>query len=96
MQLQDIDINVMTGEGDAFPGISSSTGNLSTHGTYCAGIIAMEKNNNKCGVGVAYNSKITGQYIYHHIKSTLPLIINHRDFTQWIRNRHKTSTCTRS
>ena len=62
MQLQDIDINVMTGEGDAFPGISSSTGNLSTHGTYCAGIIAMEKNNNKCGVGVAYNSKITGQY----------------------------------
>ena len=51
----------MTGVEDAFPGIKSSTGNLSTHGTNCAGIIAMEKNNEKCGVGVAYDSKITGQ-----------------------------------
>ena len=53
---------MMTGEEDAFPGIKNETGDLYTHGTSCAGIIAMEKNNNKCGVGVAFNSKITGQF----------------------------------
>ena len=30
------------------------------HGTGVAGIIGMEKNNHVCGIGVAYNSFITG------------------------------------
>nr|XP_011450807.2 neuroendocrine convertase 1-like isoform X1 [Crassostrea gigas] len=30
------------------------------HGTRCAGEIAMVANNNKCGVGIAYNSRIGG------------------------------------
>ena len=31
------------------------------HGTSCAGIIAMAKNNGVCGVGVAYESQIAGK-----------------------------------
>ena len=42
---------------NAFPGFTE--GERDSHGTACAGIIAMEKNN-VCGVGVAYNSRITG------------------------------------
>lgn len=34
--------------------------NIGYHGTRCAGEIAMIANNNKCGVGIAYNSKIGG------------------------------------
>lgn len=34
---------------------------LSRHGTRCAGEIAMQADNNKCGVGVAYNSKVGGK-----------------------------------
>lgn len=34
---------------------------LSRHGTRCAGEIAMQANNRKCGVGVAYNSKVGGK-----------------------------------
>lgn len=33
---------------------------ITSHGTKCAGVIAMVANNKKCGVGVAYNAKITG------------------------------------
>ena len=43
----------MTGEKDAFA--------LSQHGTSVAGVIAMVKDNNKCGVGIAYNCTITGE-----------------------------------
>ena len=38
-------------------------GERDSHGTSCAGIIAMEKNNNVCGVGVAYRARITGEFI---------------------------------
>ena len=31
------------------------------HGTRCAGEIAMVANNSKCGVGIAYNSRIGGK-----------------------------------
>lgn len=34
---------------------------LFRHGTRCAGEIAMQANNRKCGVGVAYNSKVGGK-----------------------------------
>ncbi|XP_046677942.1 neuroendocrine convertase 1-like isoform X1 [Homalodisca vitripennis] len=37
-----------------------STSHPNSHGTKCAGEIAMVANNNKCGVGIAYNSKIAG------------------------------------
>lgn len=33
------------------------------HGTRCAGEIAMQANNHKCGVGVAYNSKVGGNAV---------------------------------
>lgn len=33
------------------------------HGTRCAGEIAMQADNNKCGVGVAYNSKVGGEQV---------------------------------
>lgn len=32
-----------------------------THGTSCAGIVGMIANNDKCGVGVAYNASIAGK-----------------------------------
>uniref|UniRef100_A0A4W3K9N4 Neuroendocrine convertase 1 n=2 Tax=Callorhinchus milii TaxID=7868 RepID=A0A4W3K9N4_CALMI len=43
---------------DPFPRYDPT--NENRHGTRCAGEIAMQANNNKCGVGVAYNSKVGG------------------------------------
>ena len=43
---------------DVMPGFSS--GKQDRHGTSCAGEIAMVKDNGVCGVGVAYDSKISG------------------------------------
>ncbi|XP_028660609.2 neuroendocrine convertase 1 [Erpetoichthys calabaricus] len=43
---------------DPFPRYDPT--NENKHGTRCAGEIAMQANNNKCGVGVAYNSKVGG------------------------------------
>uniref|UniRef100_H3AFD1 Neuroendocrine convertase 1 n=1 Tax=Latimeria chalumnae TaxID=7897 RepID=H3AFD1_LATCH len=43
---------------DPFPRYDPT--NENKHGTRCAGEIAMHANNNKCGVGVAYNSKVGG------------------------------------
>ncbi|XP_061116792.1 neuroendocrine convertase 1-like [Conger conger] len=43
---------------DPFPRYDSA--NENKHGTRCAGEIAMQANNNKCGVGVAYNAKVGG------------------------------------
>lgn len=34
---------------------------FNTHGTRCAGEIAMMANNKKCGVGIAYNAKVGGE-----------------------------------
>ena len=34
-----------------------------SHGTRCAGEIAMRADNHLCGVGVAYNATIGGKYI---------------------------------
>ncbi|VDM59324.1 unnamed protein product [Angiostrongylus costaricensis] len=33
---------------------------IETHGTRCAGIISMTANNSRCGVGIAYNSRMGG------------------------------------
>ncbi|XP_039544170.1 neuroendocrine convertase 1 isoform X1 [Pimephales promelas] len=43
---------------DPFPRYDST--NENKHGTRCAGEIAMQADNKKCGVGVAFNSKVGG------------------------------------
>ncbi|XP_037535111.1 neuroendocrine convertase 1 [Nematolebias whitei] len=43
---------------DPFPRYDAT--NENKHGTRCAGEIAMQADNNKCGVGVAYNSRVGG------------------------------------
>ncbi|XP_064152444.1 neuroendocrine convertase 1-like [Anguilla rostrata] len=43
---------------DPFPRYDST--NENKHGTRCAGEIAMQANNKKCGVGVAFNAKVGG------------------------------------
>lgn len=45
-------------DSNAFP--VSIEGIRESHGTNVAGEVAMEKQNGVCGVGVAYNSFITG------------------------------------
>ncbi|KAE8635742.1 hypothetical protein XENTR_v10002722 [Xenopus tropicalis] len=45
-------------DNDPFPRYDIT--NENRHGTRCAGEIAMVANNNKCGVGVAYNAKVGG------------------------------------
>lgn len=56
MQLADIDIDLVNNRSDATPIEEDSV-----HGTLVAGEIAMEKGNGFCGVGIAYNSFITGK-----------------------------------
>ncbi len=41
---------------------SQSGSATTTHGTSCAGLVGAVANNGKCGVGVAYNCKISKQY----------------------------------
>ncbi|XP_050520597.1 neuroendocrine convertase 1-like isoform X2 [Daktulosphaira vitifoliae] len=53
-----ISINLNWNTTDPMPRYCSST--INRHGTRCAGEIAMAANNNKCGVGVAYNAKVGG------------------------------------
>lgn len=43
---------------DSDPSPRYGDGLFNSHGTRCAGEIAMEANNEKCGVGVAYNARI--------------------------------------
>lgn len=50
----------MDSDGDVMPG--RSDGQLDNHGTSCAGVIAMVKDNGVCGVGVAYNANIAGEF----------------------------------
>ena len=47
-------------DGDSNPFPIELSGQREDHGTSCAGEIAMVKNNGVCGVGVAYQSSITG------------------------------------
>ena len=63
-QVNDLDLDATGDSNSAFPGVVA--GKREAHGTSCAGIIAMEKSNNKCGVGVAYQSSITGTIRYKH------------------------------
>nr|XP_050869949.1 neuroendocrine convertase 1-like [Vespula vulgaris] len=54
----DISYNVNEGSNDPMPRYEATGANA--HGTRCAGEIAMEANNGKCGVGVAFEASIGG------------------------------------
>ena len=56
--MAELQADFVDGDGDPFP--ETVNGARDEHGTSCAGEIAMAKSNNNCGVGVAYNSFITG------------------------------------
>lgn len=43
--------------------------NLNSHGTRCAGEIAMKANNSICGVGIAFNVNIGGEFMLAFIVS---------------------------
>ena len=47
-----------------------------SHGTRCAGEIAAARDNNICGVGVAYDSMIAGRSFFFFIVQTI--------FIDWI------------
>ncbi|XP_025192579.1 neuroendocrine convertase 1-like isoform X2 [Melanaphis sacchari] len=54
---EEISINLNWNKKDPMPRYEDPT---NTHGTRCAGEIAMAANNKKCGVGVAYNARVGG------------------------------------
>ncbi|XP_059487081.1 neuroendocrine convertase 1-like isoform X2 [Neocloeon triangulifer] len=56
----DPEISYDLNDGDSDPSPRYSSKEPNSHGTRCAGEIAMVANNWKCGVGVAYNAKIGG------------------------------------
>jgi len=56
-QDEEISINLNWNKKDPMPRYEDPT---NSHGTRCAGEIAMAANNTKCGVGVAYNAKVGG------------------------------------
>ena len=60
-------------QGDGDPSPSVRQGFPNSHGTRCAGEIAMKPNNNICGVGVAYGAKI-GTYVKLREKSTTNIL----------------------
>lgn len=49
-------------DGDLDPSPRYDPVATNAHGTRCAGEIAMRANNHKCGVGVAFNARIGGEY----------------------------------
>ncbi len=58
MQDMDASYDFVDSDRDVMPGWSN--GRVDNHGTSCAGVIAMVKDNGVCGVGVAYDAKIAG------------------------------------
>ena len=61
MQVSNLGYDYLDNDDSPFP--SENNGERDDHGTGCAGEIAMVKNNGVCGVGVAYQSSITGEHI---------------------------------
>ena len=60
MQARNLGYDYIDGDNDPLP-----TGVLDDHGTAVAGIVGMGKDNDVCGVGVAYGSTITGLRLGH-------------------------------
>ena len=48
------------GDSDVMPEVNQQTGIIDRHGTSCAGLITMARDNDYCGVGVAYDSRLVG------------------------------------
>lgn len=59
---KDPDISWDCNENDSDPYPRYEKKRRNSHGTRCAGEVAMSANNLKCGVGVAYNAKIGGKH----------------------------------
>ena len=53
------------------PEFNTKSGVIDRHGTSCAGVIAMEKDNDYCGVGVAYDVRLVGMHMLIHILISL-------------------------
>ena len=63
--MSSIQYDFLESDDDAFP--ATIDGEREEHGTSVAGEIGMEKGNDVCGIGVAYNSFITGYTMrYNH------------------------------
>ena len=62
-QVEALQFDFLDRDSNAFP--ETVEGVLESHGTEVAGQVAMEKGNDVCGVGVAYNSFITGLCVYY-------------------------------
>ena len=58
---QNSDVSYDMNDDDYDPSPRKMKRQLNSHGTRCAGEIAMEANNEKCGVGVAFNAQIGGK-----------------------------------
>ena len=58
-------------DSDPTPKVDIFSRTKESHGTGCAGIIGMKKDNHKCGVGVAYHAKLAGPLNKAHMNSTL-------------------------
>lgn len=50
-------------DSDPTPVYSATSGDDNSHGTRCAGEVAMVANNGKCGVGIAYNCNFGGKIL---------------------------------
>ena len=59
LQVRSLDYDYVDDDSNPFP--IELSGQREDHGTSCAGEIAMVKDNGVCGVGVAYQSSITGE-----------------------------------
>ena len=70
--MSSLSFDVVSGDGDVQPEFNSQRREIDRHGTSCAGIIAMAKDNDYCGVGVAYDVNLVGK---HTISEPLPNIL---------------------
>ena len=62
-QVEALQFDFLDRDSNAFP--ETVGGVRESHGTSVAGEVAMEKGNDVCGVGVAYNSFITGLCVWY-------------------------------
>lgn len=49
------------GDSNVMPEYNQKTSSVDRHGTGCAGIVAMARDNDYCGVGVAYDARLVGK-----------------------------------
>ena len=52
---------MVDGDKNVMPEYNQQMGSIDRHGTSCAGVIAMARDNDYCGVGVAYNARLVGK-----------------------------------